>query len=152
RPPNLGGYKIPNPTYELVTAEIRKKLEELKPEKIITGMAQGADQYAANVAIYLGIPFVAAIPCDDQDKLWPKESRENYQKLLEKASEIVVVTPGPYSKNCMHIRDRWIVDNSDALLAIWSGIKEGGTYATIRMAEKDIAKGRIFDIYIIGTE
>ena len=34
----------------------------LKPDQIITGMALGADQMAAEAAMYLGIPFLAAIP------------------------------------------------------------------------------------------
>lgn len=41
RPDKLGGYKLPNPTYVKVCQQIETKLVELKPEKIISGMALG---------------------------------------------------------------------------------------------------------------
>ena len=49
----------------------------------------------------------------------------------------------------MHKRDKWIVDNSDELLAVWNGQPRGGTFATIRSAEKAIAKGKEYTIHII---
>ena len=39
RPQKLGGYKLPNPTYIKVCQEIESTLKELKPEKVISGMA-----------------------------------------------------------------------------------------------------------------
>ncbi len=134
--PNLGGYKIPNPVYDALKLEIAKVFQELKPNKIISGMAQGTDQYAVEVAISLGIPFIAALPCNGQDKLWPQESRNRYKELLDKAESYVVVSPGEYTKSCMHKRDQYLVDNSDSVLAVWNGQKFGGTFATVRMAEK----------------
>ena len=40
RPPSIGGYNIPNPTYDKVRQAIRDKFLELKPEKIISGMTE----------------------------------------------------------------------------------------------------------------
>ena len=136
RPPTLGGYNIPNPTYDAVRDAIREKFEELKPEKIVSGMAQGVDQWAAEIAVEMNIPFIAAIPCDNQDSNWPQSSKDHYQELLSKAESCVNVSPGPYTKDCMHKRDQWVVDNSDNLLAVWNGQRYGGTFATVRMAEK----------------
>lgn len=149
RPPTLGGYNIPNPTYEAVKDALRDRFKSISPSKIISGMAQGTDQWAAEVAIEMGIPFIAAVPCDNQDKMWPDHAKKVFKDLLDKADEIVVVTPGEYTKSCMHDRDRWIVDNSDCLLGVWNGQRFGGTFATIRMAEKQIAKGREYSIYRI---
>ena len=42
----------------------------------------------------------------------------------------------PYFKNCMLIRDDYLVDNSSLLLAYHDGRREGGTYYTIKKAEK----------------
>lgn len=44
---NIGGYTIPNPTYNKVKAEIESLLLDLKPDKILSGMAIGADMLAA---------------------------------------------------------------------------------------------------------
>lgn len=149
RPNHLGGYEIPNPTYEKVCAALRQKLEALRPNKIISGMAQGTDQWAVEEAIKLNIPFIAAIPCDNQDLNWPEESKKRYYELLELAEESVVVNPGPYESWKMHERDRWVVQNSDSLLGVWSGIRKGGTFATIQMGKKK-AKTKDYQIHIIN--
>jgi uncharacterized phage-like protein YoqJ len=150
RPPGLNcSYDIPNPTYEKVYKALIDKIKELNPEKIISGMALGVDQYAAYVAIDLGIPFIAAMPCDGQDSQWPERSKQKFRELLNQAIEVVVVSPGPYAPEKMYLRDRWIVDNSDQLLGVWNGIRQGGTFGTIRYAEKEINRGREYKISII---
>lgn len=150
--PSMGGYTIPNPTYEKVYAALKEKFELLKPNKIISGMALGTDQWAVSVALELEIPFVAAVPCDGQDRMWPDDSKAKYKEYLDLAEEVVIVSPGPYAPEKMHFRDKWIVDNSDCLLGVWSGIRKGGTFATIRYAEKSINRGRDYDIYLINPD
>lgn len=79
RPDKLGGYKLPNPTYLHVFQQIEKSLKELQPQKVISGMALGVDQWAANIAHRLGIPFIAAVPFLGQEKAWPVPSQKNIQ-------------------------------------------------------------------------
>lgn len=98
RPDKLGGYKVPNPTYIHVCQQIEKVLKELKPERVISGMALGVDQWAAYVAHRLEIPFTAAVPFVGQEKAWPQSSQKTYHKLLELALETVVVCDGEYSR------------------------------------------------------
>lgn len=150
RPPSLGGYDIPNPTYEKVYTALQDKFHELQPKKIISGMALGTDQWAAWAAHELDIPFIAAVPCEGQDSKWPEESKRKFKHLLDLADEVVVVSPGPYAPEKMHLRDRWIVDNSDALCAVWSGIRHGGTFGTVRYAQKQQNKGREYNIHVIN--
>jgi uncharacterized phage-like protein YoqJ len=149
RPPALGGYNIPNPTYDKIREALRNKFQELKPEKIISGMALGTDQWAAETAMELGIPFIAAVPCDGQDSRWPDESKRKYQVILDSAAEVVVVSPGPYAPAKMHERDRWMVDHSDMLLGVWNGVCQGGTFGTIRYAEKQQRSRPEYQIHII---
>ena len=78
RPNKLGGFKIPNPIYNFINDEITRTLTDLKPKKVITGMALGVDQWAAEVCIKLGVPFVAAVPFRGQELYWPEESRKRY--------------------------------------------------------------------------
>lgn len=153
RPPILfGGYNPDKDRYEKMKNFVSNKIIELNPDKIISGMAQGVDQIVAEIAVETGIPFIAAIPCDGQDATWPDEAKKRYMDLLEKASESVVVSPGPYEAKKMHIRDKWIVENSTCLLGVWNGQRYGGTFSTIRSAEKLIAKGREYQIHIINPE
>jgi uncharacterized phage-like protein YoqJ len=149
RPPGLfGGWIAPSPNK--IYDSIYLKIKALAPELVISGMAQGTDTYAAEVAIALGISLEVAVPCDKQEQLWPEPAQIKYKEIISKASKVTVVSPGPYTKECMHIRDRYIVDNSDMLLAVWNGQKFGGTFATIRYAEKQIYKGRKYTIEVIA--
>lgn len=129
------GYKLPNPTYIKVCVELEKILKEKQPEKVISGMALGFDQWAASVAIKLNIPFIAAIPFEGQESAWPIFSQKSYHLLLKKAYEIVVVSPGSYSAYKMQIRNEYLVNNCDILVACWNGDTSGGTYNCIQYAK-----------------
>jgi uncharacterized phage-like protein YoqJ len=134
RPDKLGGYKLPNPTYLHVCQQIDKTLKELKPEKVISGMALGVDQWAAHIAYKLGIPFLAAVPFEGQEKAWPKQSQFTYHLLMKMASEKVIVNPGGYSADKMRARNEWMVRHCDKLIAIWDGTP-GGTGNCVRYAQ-----------------
>ena len=127
RPNKLpGGYKLPNPTYNKVCQEIEKALKDLKPEKVISGMALGVDQWAAYISYKLKIPFIAAIPFEGQETAWPQQSQNTFRVLRKLASEEVIVSPGGYANEKMQIRNQWMVDHCDLLIAIWDETK-GGT-------------------------
>lgn len=55
--------------------------------------------------------------------------------------------PGLNSK-----RDKYMVDNCDVLLAIWDGIKQGGTWQTIQYAQKKKKKIIFIDKEIFINE
>lgn len=134
RPDKLGGYKLPNPTYRYVCQQLESKLKELKPEKVISGMALGVDQWAAYISHKLSIPFIAAVPFEGQEGAWPTQSQKTYHQLIKLASERVVVSPGGYSAHKMQIRNQWMVDHCDILLAVWDG-SAGGTGNCVNYAK-----------------
>lgn len=133
-PDKKTGYILPNPTYIKICRETEKILKELKPDKCISGMALGYDSYCANICIKLGIPFIAAVPFKDQDKVWPDSSKRIYHKLLSKAESVVIVSEGEYSAEKLQIRNEWMVDNANILLACWNKSK-GGTANCINYAK-----------------
>lgn len=131
RPNKLGGY----------TAEVLRRLDtvaekllrELQPTKVLSGMAQGWDIALARAAVKLGIPYVAVVPFKGHHILWPQKSRDEYDALLAKASEIVIVSNGPLPnydaiRVAMQKRNEWLVDNSECMLALYNGDKKGGTF------------------------
>ena len=124
RPNKLGGYD-PNPTSKQVQKAIERALLLLKPDKLITGMALGVDQWAAALCIRHSIPFIAAVPCMEHEIKWNDKSQELYFRLLNKAEEVVVVTQTPYNSKVMQKRNVWMVDHADTLLAVWDGSKSG---------------------------
>ncbi len=134
RPDKLGGYKLPNDTYIKVCQKIDAALKELKPEKIITGMALGIDQWAAMIAHKLGIPFLAAIPFEGQERAWPEASQKTFRLLRKLAVEEVIVSSGGYSADKMQVRNIWMVDHCDKLIAVWDGTS-GGTANCVTYAQ-----------------
>ena len=108
RPSKVGGYIIPNPIYDYICQEIERLLKELKPNKVISGMAVGIDQWAAKIACQLDIPFVAAIPFKNQECKWPLESQKAYHLLRKLAIEEVIVSEGGYTASKMQIRNQYL--------------------------------------------
>lgn len=111
-----------------------KALDLLKPSCVITGMALGVDQWMAELCLMKSIPYVAAIPHDGQDSIWPPYSKAKYQHLVLHAQAAYVISPGAYEPKKMHIRNRWMVDSAEAVIAVWNG-SPGGTQACVGYAQ-----------------
>jgi uncharacterized phage-like protein YoqJ len=142
RPDKLGGY----------SRGIELKLEKLalrylikkKPDKIISGMAQGWDLAWATAGLELGIPVIAAIPFVEQSTRWPEESRERYSDILQRCTEVKYVCISGYAPWKMQVRNRWMVDNCTKLVALWNG-SSGGTANCIEYAKS--VNRRIFNLW-----
>lgn len=136
RPGRLFGFDLHDPRRLAIKASLTKVLEGLeRPLSAISGMALGFDQDAADVCVEMAIPFIAAIPFLGQEKVWPLSSRKHYERLLSKASEVIVVSPGGYASFKMQKRNEWLVDHSELLIACWDG-SDGGTGNCVKYAEK----------------
>lgn len=142
RPDKLGGYVIPNPTYHKVVTQIHDQLVRLKPTQVISGMALGVDQWAAEIALDLDIPLLAAIPFKGQEATWPDDSKKKYHALLSKAAKVVAVCEPGYAAWKMFKRNEWMVDNCDLLIAVWDW-SPGGTAGCIKYAQK-VDRERLF--------
>lgn len=111
---------------------------------VITGMALGWDQAVAQAAIEMEIPFLAAVPFSGQELKWPEASQLRYNELLEQADEVVIVCKGGYAPYKMQIRNQFMINRADLVLALWDG-SEGGTCNAIRYAE--LQRKRIINTY-----
>lgn len=125
--------------------KVREKFKELllpileahKEEgvEVNTGMALGFDQLVCRACVELGVPYVAAVPCEAQDALWAPVQKELYSMLIEGADRVVLVTPGPYEAWKMHARNAWIVKNSKEMIVHWDGIYSGGTGQCMKLVK-----------------
>lgn len=136
RPDELGGYGEDSPVREWVKDSLKTAFDFLKPETVIVGMALGVDQWAAEVCMRMGIPFVAAIPFLGQESIWPVPSRENYHRILSHAHSTVIVSQGEFAAWKMQKRNEYMVDHADVVVAVWNGKEEGGTYNCVKYALK----------------
>lgn len=103
----------------------------------ISGMAKGADLYFAEIVLALreihpDMTLEAAIPCPTQADRWRAEERERYQAVLRRC-DLETVVQQHYDRYCMLRRDRYMVDRSSVLLAVYNG-SSGGTRYTIGYA------------------
>jgi uncharacterized phage-like protein YoqJ len=135
RPHKLGGYFLPNPVYNAVMTKLEDSLRVLQPSCVLTGMALGVDQWTAQLCVNLLIPFDAVIAFENYEAKWPQDSKNRYRHLLTKARKIHMVSPGGYSPSKLHQRNYWMVDHSDALLAVWDGLPGSGTSACVQYAQ-----------------
>lgn len=102
--------------------------------EVISGMALGVDQWAADSAHVLGIPVQAYVPFLGQESTWNESQKKEYNRILLKCSSIKVCCSGSYEPWKMQIRNMDMVNDSDELAAVWNGKKEGGTWNCIQYA------------------
>lgn len=103
----------------------------------ITGMARGCDQYFAETVLALkechpDITVEAAIPCETQTAGWKDAERERYFAIVARCDYETMVQR-QYDKGCMQRRNRYMVDRSARLIAVYDGLL-GGTMYTINHA------------------
>jgi uncharacterized phage-like protein YoqJ len=135
RPPAIGGYKTPNPIYDTIVYGLAEAFNTFKPSYVLTGMSLGVDQWAAEICLNMDIPFVAVIPFEGQDKMWPPHSQSKYHWLLQKAVQKIVVSQGAFEPWKMQKRNEYLINNCHQVIAVWNGTP-GGTSNCLAYAIK----------------
>lgn len=106
----------------------------------LSGMAEGSDTWAALAVFALkkenpALKLHCVLPCEGQADQWSASARELYYSILKQADSIVYVNR-KYNKECMLKRNRYLVEHSAYLLAVYNGEWRGGTAMTVRYARK----------------
>ena len=127
-----------NEVKERLSEQIRKAVSE-GYTAFITGMAKGVDLWAGQIVADLRgsgseIRLIAASPYEGFGKGWSPEWRSLYLETLERA-DLVHYVCSEYNKGCFMARNKWMVDHSSLVLAVYNGEK-GGTRNTIDYARK----------------
>ena len=108
-------------------------------QHFISGGALGMDMFAAETVLelkkqYPDILLEMVSPFDAQAAKWAPEYQRRHDELFEQA-DIVTATGHEYTKSSMFIRNRYLVNNADMLLAAYDG-QPGGTQMTVRYARQ----------------
>lgn len=131
--------KIAN-SFGWITVKLGQIFTRLKPELVISGMARGVDMIAAKVAVDNEIPLLAAIPYPGQEHGYPTHEAAEYHKLLEAATKIEILADEPTAYfdavKKLHDRNKWMVDHSNMVIAVWDGSPKGGTTHCVRYAKR----------------
>lgn len=104
------------------------------------GGAQGFDTLAANTVLklkekYPHIRLILVLPCKGQTQGWPEDAKKEYERILQKADKVVYVSEH-YTRSCMHMRNRHLVDYS-SLCICYLEKDSGGTAYTVYYAKKE---------------
>lgn len=145
RPSKLFGYDYKIDGNRVMLLKLRELIIELIENRgvdtFISGMAIGVDMWSARIVLklkekYPHIKLVCAIPCIEQYSRWSKADIETYMYILKCADFIHYVSEEAYTNWCMVTRDKWMVDFSKYVIAVWDEGEDGGTWQTIKLARK----------------
>lgn len=107
--------------------------------RVLSGMALGVDQLFALAALEakrLGadLELTACVPCHNYSVKWRYENQKVYEEIIQKADAVEYVVDGEYTSDCLELRNRYMVDRADLLLAVWDGSRSG-TANCVRYAQ-----------------
>jgi len=105
-----------------------------------TGLAQGVDTWAAQIVLQLrernpGLRLHCVLPCRNQAENWVAVAKELHQHIQHQADTVVTLSE-KYYDGCMLVRNRYLVDHTSVLLAVYNGSWRSGTGMTVRYAQK----------------
>lgn len=113
------------------------RLIEIGVTDFYTGGAIGLDTIAAEAIIaarhhHPHIRLILALPCKNQAERWKSSDVLKYEHIKSLADEIIYMSE-KYTRQCMHIRNRFMVDHS-AYCISYLKKPSGGTYYTVNYA------------------
>ncbi len=145
RPAKLPFHGESDPLCISLKSRIYDKISELIEDGaglFYSGMALGVDMWCAEAVLmlqeqYPDIKLTAIVPCKGQESKWRSADQQRYNDILSRCQQVIYVSQ-EYTDDCMHRRNRALVDICDILVAVYDG-KSGGTKYTVDYARK---KGR----------
>jgi len=150
------GYDLESFSYQKLRGILRNKIVEVindiidnqneKDIKFIFGGAIGIDQLAFSICEELKqeakeydackIELELAIPFEKQASKWYERDGDRYELQKQHADIITFVdTVGEYHPAKIQIRNKFMVNNSGIVIAVWNGSK-GGTANAVNYAKK----------------
>lgn len=134
-----GHRDLPQKEINRVKAALRNELEKAVADsftRFMSGFAEGVDQYFAEIVLEMqksnpALELVAVIPYQKWlDNL--RQKKWTYEML--KACADVVVIREEYQPSVYSHRNRYMVEHSDRVIAVYDDREKGGTAGTIRFA------------------
>lgn len=130
RPDGLFGYDFAHPGWQWIRDELQRILTEFSaqgPVECVSGMAIGVDQVFAEEVLAAGLPLVAFVPFEGQERRWPPAAQRHYHDLLSRALRRLTVSTAAWRQAFLD-RNQAMVQACDVMVAVWTGKESGGTY------------------------
>ena len=130
-----------------------KKLKKAVIEEIengvdtfYNGMAMGFDLIAAETVLslkkkYPQVKLILCCPCYGQEKYFSEKDKKRYSKIWKKGDEKIVLADS-YYRGCMQVRDQYMVERADCMIA-YCKKETGGTAYTVKCFKRMKKDGKI---------
>ena len=104
----------------------------------LCGMAEGGDLLFCEAVLafrdtHPDVVMEAAIPHPEQAQGWSARQQERYRRLLAQC-DLETLVCRSYTPDCMARRNRYMVERSGLLIALYDGAPSGGTANTVLYA------------------
>ena len=132
-----GHRDLPQKEINHVKVTLRREIEKAVADGFIcfmSGLGEGVDQYFAEIVLEMresnpALELVAVIPYRKRlDNLW--EKKYTYE-MLAACTDIIVIRE-EYQPSVYSHRNRYMVEHSDRVIAVYDGREQGGTVGAIR--------------------
>ncbi len=132
----------------MLQEEIRKAVVQ-GVTTFYTGMAEGIDLYAADYVRSLRenhsqLRLICVKPFAGCGNALRGEVRYQFNSVLSSADAVVELSDHYYG-TCFRVRNQYMIDNSDLLIAVM-GESRSGTGQTIRMAQRRMLPVQLIDV------
>lgn len=125
-----------------VSVRLRRVIEEQIKAGVVfygAGGALGFDTLAAQIVLdmkkeYPQLRLILVLPCEDQSRGWRSEDIAVYEDIKRRSDKVVYVSR-QYTSDCMHRRNRHLVDHSGTCICYLTR-SSGGTAYTVDYARR----------------
>jgi hypothetical protein len=127
----------PDGPRELVTRETDRLLAERGPRLVVlSGGQRGVDLWAASAARERGVRLELLLPAPPAllSAAWPADDATALSSLLGYAAQVVLFGENPADPAGYDARNRALAAKCDLLVAVWTGLEQGGTFFTLTEA------------------
>lgn len=159
KPHELGIFNEKHTGIQILKKSIENELRNLIDqglEWVIISGQPGVETWTAEVVMDLKkefphLKFAVITPFLDMEKNWKPEKQEKFAYILSNADFVTSVTKKPYEAPWQYIeKDKFIIQNTDALLLIYDEDHEGSPKYLKRLAEKYMEKNE-YEMFIITS-
>ena len=138
-----GHRTLPERDEVIIKKHLEKEVEKLILEGIASFLAGGAlgfDTLCAETILklkekYPYIQLILILPCENQTRGWIEKDIQKYQWIKSQADTVKILSPH-YYRDCMHARNRHLVEQS-AYCICYLIHSTGGTAYTVEYAAKN---------------
>jgi hypothetical protein len=125
-----------------------RRIEEAFPGQsltVISPLAEGADRLVVRRALTRpGTRLIVPLPLPESDYMadfGTAESREEFLTLLDRADQVLVLSPAPTRPEAYMAAGRCVVDLCDVLVALWDGREAQGSAGTAEIVAEARRRG-----------